>query len=200
MILWRGYRNRSQILFKKPDLSDLILLHLLSGPISYVAFHPLSGDLLEETKPWIPIYDFASRRNEASMCCGWGAGSLFDSINLKVLVSVDCYRCKLSDLIWYHVSILYVETFAMLGALAWQVTHSNEKFFCCLEGDRMGNFFSPGFSLLVCVSLSALFSLHPFLLEFSIHRVPDSYTTCSILLSWWWKPCNWSLLIYYFEV
>jgi hypothetical protein len=67
----------------------------------------------------------------------------------------------------------------MLGALAWQVTHSNEKVLLLFGGDRMGNFVSPRFSLLVpvCLSLS-LYTPSP--LNF-LHRVPGSYTTCSKL-------------------
>jgi hypothetical protein len=73
----------------------------------------------------------------------------------------------------------------MLGALAWQVTHSNEKVLLLFGGDRMGNFFSPRFSLPVpvCLSLSLSLSLSlytPSPLNF-LHRVPGSYTTCSKL-------------------
>jgi hypothetical protein len=57
----------------------------------------------------------------------------------------------------------------MLGALAWQVTHSNEKVLLLFGGDRMGNFFSPRFSLPVpvCLSLSLSLSLYPFSFKFS---------------------------------
>ena len=40
------------------------------------------------------------------------------------------------------------QTFAMTGALAWQVTDSNKKNIICLRGDRTG--ILPGFSPLVC--------------------------------------------------
>jgi len=101
-----------------------------------------------------------------------------------------------SFLIWYIVYILYLEAFAMLGVLAWQVNYSNKKdIFVWGRSHGDGCFYPQVLPLVVCLCacVSLSFSLHPF--KFSLQSTWLQHNLlCN--LRWWWKPCNWSLVNY----
>ncbi|KAF3340933.1 hypothetical protein FCM35_KLT09777 [Carex littledalei] len=122
-------------------------------------------------------------------CGGWGDDhdlmhSLLTDGSHHILIPSDKWQLRsmsLRSCLVHHVEGF--EAFAMLGALAWQVNHSNRKDIFVVEGDRMGKFFYPQVLplvvVLVVVCARAFLSTPPFSLHF-LYRIPDCSTTCSV--------------------